>query len=116
FGTLAVQGHDFTANVVQAGDSVGGPRMDAVQGSVVSRTGNQLTVKGAFAVHRDDQQGDMNAPGDDDRDHAHFVRTVIVTVGADTKVLKVGSMQVLDASAISVGQSIVAFGKFNDPQ
>jgi hypothetical protein len=116
FGTLAVQGHDFTAEVVQAGDSVGGPRMDAVHGSVVSRVGNQLTVKGAFAVHRDDQQGNAAAPGDDNPDHAHFVRTVIVTIGPDTKVLKVGAMQVLDASAISVGQSIVAFGKFDDPQ
>lgn len=116
FGTLATQSRDFTANVVQAGDSVGGRGMDAVHGSVVSRTGNQLTVKGAFAVHRDDRQGNDNTPGDDDPQHAHFVRTVIVTVGPDTKVLKVGSMQALDASAISVGQSIVAFGKFGDPQ
>lgn len=114
FGTLAAQSRDFTANVVQAGDSVGGPRMDAVHGSVVSRTGNQLTIKGAFAVHRDDA-GNDNALGDDPA-HAHFVRTVIITVGPDTKVLKVGSTQVLDATAISVGQSIVAFGKFGDPQ
>jgi len=101
FGTLAVQSRDFTADVVHAGDSVGGQRTDAVHGSVVARKGNQLTVKGAFAVRRD-------------RDAA-FQRTVLVDVGADTKVLKAGSMQALDASAISVGQNIVAFGTFIEP-
>jgi hypothetical protein len=101
FGTLAVQSREFTADIVHAGDSVGGQRTDAVHGSVVARKGNQLTVKGAFAVRRD-------------RDAA-FQRTVLVNVGADTKVLKAGSMQVLDASAISVGQNIVAFGTFADP-
>jgi hypothetical protein len=101
FGTLAVQSRDFTADIVHAGDSVGGQLTDAVHGSVVARQGNQLTVKGAFAVRRD-------------RDAA-FRRTVLVNVGPDTKVLKAGSLQPLDASAISVGQSIVAFGKLDDP-
>ena len=101
FGTLAVQSHELTASVVHAGDSVGGQLSDAVHGSVVARKGNQLTVKGAFAMRRD-------------RDAA-FHRTVLVDVGPDTKVLKAGTTQTLDAGAISVGQSIVAFGAFSDP-
>jgi hypothetical protein len=39
FGTLAVQSHEFTADIVHAGDSVGGQRTDAVHGSVVARKG-----------------------------------------------------------------------------
>jgi len=129
FGTLALQSREFTASVVQAGDSVGGQRMDTVIGNVVSRNGNELTVRGAFAVHRDRNKSDgANDDGGrndderkgedddgDDRDDAHFVRTVVVTVGADTKVLKVGTTQALDAKAISVGQRIVASGKFVEP-
>jgi len=128
FGTLARESRTFTASVVQAGDSVGGQRLDTVIGNVVSRNGNQLTVKGAFAVHRDDgkhdddddqgedEDGDHEGDHDDDREDAHFVRTVVVNVGANTKVLKVGSTQTLDANAISVGQRIAAFGTFVDPQ
>ena len=35
------------------GDSVGGVRLDSVQGNVVSRAGNQVTLKGAFAARHD---------------------------------------------------------------
>jgi hypothetical protein len=101
FGSLATQSRDFTAEVVHAGTSVSGETFDAVQGNVVARSGNVLTVKGAFAVPRDHQ--------------AAFRRTVLVQLGADTKVLKVGSMQALDASAISVGQRIVAIGTLREP-
>jgi hypothetical protein len=102
FGTLARLDHSFTAEIVHAGDSVGGERIDAVEGNIVSRSGNRLTVKGAFAV---------------DRDHVMRVhRTVIVDVGANTKVLKLGSLgTALDVSALSVGQQIVAFGKLTAP-
>ena len=101
FGTLATQSRDFTATIVHAGTSVSGETFDAVQGNVVSRSGDLLTVKGAFAVRRDHQ--------------AAFRRTVLVQLGPDTKVLKVGSMQVLDADAISVGQRIVAIGTLREP-
>jgi hypothetical protein len=47
---------------------------------------------------------------------ARLHRTVLVNVGADTKVLKTGSLgTVLDASALSVGQHIVAFGTLTEP-
>src|SRR5262249_30358804 len=60
-----------------------------------------FTVKGAFAVHHDHQ--------------LDFQRTVIITVGANTKVTKAGSTGTVDVSAISVGQSIVALGTLTEP-
>jgi hypothetical protein len=102
FGTLSRVEHNFTAEIVHAGDSVSGERVDAIQGNIVSRSGNRLTVKGAFAVNRD---------------HVMRVhRTVLVDVGTNTKVLKTGSPgAVLDVSALSVGQQIVAFGALTVP-
>jgi hypothetical protein len=102
FGTLDTSTRDFTADSVLAGTSVDGEGLDAVQGNVVSRNGDTFTVKGAFAVHRDD-------------DHFDFPRTVIVTVGTGTKVIKAGSTDTLDTGAISVGQNVVAFGKLTEP-
>jgi hypothetical protein len=101
FGSLAVRDRTFTAEIVQAGDSVSGERIDAVHGNVVSRTGNQLTVKGAYAVRRNHD--------------ARLHRTVLVDVGPDTAVLKTGILgETLDPSVISVGQHIVAFGSFSE--
>jgi hypothetical protein len=103
FGTLDVSSREFTAQIVHAGDSVGGERFSAVHGNVVARSGDTLTVKGALAVHRDRP--------------AHYRRTVIVEIGDGTRVSKVGDPQAaLDKSDISVGQRIVAFGQFANPQ
>jgi hypothetical protein len=97
FGTLSRDQHRFTASIVHAGDSLGGERLDAVYGNVVARQGDVLTVKGALTVHRDRP--------------AHFQRTVLVELGPDTTVFKIGDPeQALDKDAISVGQRIVAFG------
>lgn len=102
FGTLTRPDHRFTAEIVHAGDSVSGEGIDAIHGNIVARTGTQLTVKGAYVVRRDRV--------------AHLRRTVIVNVGPDTKVLKTGSPgTVLDATALSVGQNIVAFGSITEP-
>jgi hypothetical protein len=102
FGTLSRQDRRFTAEIVHAGDSVSGERSDAVHGNIVARTGNELTVKGAFAVRRDHV--------------ARLHRTVVVTVDPNTGVLKTGSPgTTLDASALSVGQHIVAFGTLTEP-
>jgi hypothetical protein len=99
FGTLDIQERLFTADIVHAGDSVGGDRYAAIHGNVVARSGDTLTVKGAIAVHRDRP--------------AHFHRTVLVEIGPDTRVSKVGDSQAtLDKDDISVGQRIVAFGEF----
>jgi hypothetical protein len=102
FGTLSTQDKTFTATTVHAGDSVSGERLDAVQGNVVSRTATQLTVKGAFAARHDRDAG--------------AVRTAVITIGPNTKVLKTGDPSgTFTTDAISVGQSIVAFGTFADP-
>lgn len=103
FGTLSKQDRSFTAEIVHAGDSVSGERIDAVHGNIVARSGNQLTVKGAFAVRRDHV--------------ARLHRTVVVNVGTGTTVLQTGTAPgaALDASALSVGQSIVAFGSLTEP-
>ncbi len=102
FGTLSTLDRRFTAEIVHAGDSVSGERIDAVHGNIVARSGNELTVKGGYAVRPNRV--------------ARLYRTVIVTVGLDTKVQKPGSPGVvLDASALSVGQHIVAFGSLTEP-
>src|SRR5687768_1898843 len=77
FGTLSRFERRFTADTVHAGDSVSGERLDAIHGNIVARSGNRLTVKGGFAV---------------DRQHVmRLHRTVVVDVGASTKVLKTGA-------------------------
>jgi hypothetical protein len=102
FGTLDLQDRSFTAQVMHAGDSVGGERFAAVHGNVVARDGDTLTVKGAIAVHRDRP--------------ARFRRTVVVLLGPNTGVARAGDPQaVLDKDDISVGQRIVAFGQFTNP-
>ena len=102
FGTLSAQERTFTAEIVHAGDSVSGERLDAVHGNIVARNGDQLTLKGAFAVRRDRI--------------TRLHRTVLVAVGDNTKILKPGfDDPALDAQALSVGQRIVAFGTLTEP-
>jgi hypothetical protein len=102
FGTLSPSERRFTATLVHAGESVSGERGDAVHGNIVARSGDILTVKGAFAVGRDRP--------------ASLRRTVLVEVGSGTAVLRTGTPGTsLDASALSVGQNIVAFGTLAEP-
>lgn len=98
FGTLDVENRQFTAQIVHAGRSVGGQDIDAVYGHVIARTGDQLLVKGAFAVRPDRV--------------ARFHRTVVVEVGPNTTVFRTDRDQLLDKDAISIGQRIIAFGEF----
>jgi hypothetical protein len=99
FGTLDLQQREFTAEIVHARDSVGGDGIAAVHGNVVARNGDTLTVKGGLAIYNDRP--------------ARFRRTVIVELGFDTKISKVGDPQtILGKDDISVGQRIVAFGQF----
>jgi hypothetical protein len=100
FGTLDLTTHEFTAENVLAGTSVSGEGLDAIHGNVVSRNGDELTVKGGFVIGRDHMP--------------HFRRIVVVTVGPDTVVRKIGSATDLDKDAISVGQNITALGTFTD--
>ena len=99
FGTLTTATREFDAKTVFAGSSVPGIGVDTVSGEVIGRTADVLTVRGA-TVNRDS-------------DGARFARgTVRVTVGANTRVFKAGTVpvQVAAPGDISVGQSIQAFG------
>jgi hypothetical protein len=98
-GTLTTANREFDATTVDAGSSVPGAGVDAISGNVVARSGNDLTVRGATIIR--------------DSDGAHFARgSVKVTIGPNTKVVKGGTVpaQMAGPEAISVGQSIEAFG------
>jgi hypothetical protein len=99
FGTLTTATREFDAATVNAGTSVAGAGVDAVSGEVVARNGDVLTVRGGNVIR--------------DSDGAHFARGAVrVTLGANTKVMKDGTVPATTASAgdISVGQHIMAFG------
>jgi hypothetical protein len=115
FGTLTTATREFDAKTVFAGTSVPGAGVDTVFGEVIARSGNVLTVRGATVMRR---ASGSESDGSSDDEHAHNGDThfsrgrVQVTVGADTKVVKGGAVpgQIVDINAISVGQSIEAFG------
>jgi hypothetical protein len=103
FGVLDLPGRTFTAEIVHAGDSVGGDRYAAVHGNVVARTSDTLTIKGGIAVYRDRP--------------AHFRRTITVKVGPETGVSKAGHPNaVADIDDVSVGQRVVVLGQFTNPE
>ena len=98
-GTITRSNRQFNADSVRAGTSVPGAGIDTAIGSVISRSGNTLMLRGATLVR--------------DADGDRFVRgTISITVGANTKVLKSGvrPAQAVGIDAISVGQLINAFG------
>jgi len=99
FGTLTTATREFDAKIVHAGTSVPGAGVDAVSGEVVARSGDLLSIRGATIVRNSDG--------------ARFARgNVQVTIGASTRVTKGGTVPATMATpdAISVGQSIEAFG------
>ena len=102
FGTLTDTERRFDAAIVHAGSSVPGLSHDVVTGSILSRSGNELIVRG----------GTLITPSST-TDGAQFVREAIkVRIGAGTSVFKDGSRPVdlLGPDALSVGQRIQAFG------
>ena len=102
FGVLNFNEHRFTASIVHAGDSVGGDNNSAVLGNIVSREGDRLVIKGAVAIRRDRR--------------AHFHRTVVVNVGPDTRVTRIGDPgTAFDKDDLSVGQRVTIFGQIVNP-
>lgn len=98
FGAFETSTRMFTAERVHAGTSVATPQFDALRGNVIARQGDELTVRGVTVIRRDGSVKFMR--GD-----------ATVLVGPNTKVTKDGQRgDALDASAISVGQRINAFG------
>ena len=95
-GTLDVTDREFTANIVLAGNSVPGSDADAIRGNVVSRVGNELTVRGGTVFQRSIRP--------------YYYDEITVTVGPETKVFKTTFDGELDIAAISVGQNVLVRG------
>ncbi|MFO1410053.1 MAG: hypothetical protein U1F06_06705 [Steroidobacteraceae bacterium] len=101
FGTLTTATQEFTATRVLAGTSVESSKGDGINGVVVARSGNSLTVRGGTFEHRDG--------------HCGFDRhQVTITVDDTTGVTKAGSGSAFGIADISVGQRIRVFGKLDD--
>jgi hypothetical protein len=89
----------FTASSVLAGTSVRNPAFDRLRGTVISRSGNTLVVRGANLEPRE-------------TDAVRFMpHDVTLTVGSGTTVTEVGDPTTAPTIAsISVGSAITAFG------
>jgi hypothetical protein len=87
----------FTATNILAGTSLQSPSEDQISGTVIARTANALTVRGATWTKPDGSFG--------------FERMdATVNVGTNTAVAEEGQMGTFTAANISVGQHIDAFG------
>ncbi|MGC1521612.1 MAG: hypothetical protein WA803_08750 [Steroidobacteraceae bacterium] len=102
YGSWDKSTQTFTASNVLAGSSVPGMTHDSVEGTVLSRTLNTLTVANGviFPIETDDDADDMR-----------FARQVTVTVGTGTMVTEDGQMGAFTIQDISVGQHLQLSGK-----
>jgi hypothetical protein len=102
FGAFETATREFTAERVNAGSSVAGAEFDAVEGHVIARSGNALTLRGTTLYRR---EGSVN-----------FVRgDVALSISDTTEVQQAGQPDTaLDIAAISVGQRVLVFGTVND--
>ncbi len=100
FGNMNLREGLFRAHEVIAGTSVPGGDQDALRGTVIARSGDSLTVRGA-AVNRGGGRVILNT-------------NVTVLLGENTKVTKQGehrdAANAFGKDDISVGQSITVFG------
>ena len=102
FGAWDKTSQTFTAGNVLAGSSVVGMMHDSVDGTVLSRTGNTLSVADGviFPLETDGDADDMR-----------WSRQVTVTVGTGTMVTEDGQMGAFTIQDISVGQHLQLSGK-----
>jgi hypothetical protein len=102
YGAWDKTSQTFTASSVLAGSSVAGMMHDSVEGTVLSRTGNTLTVADGviFPIETDGDADDMR-----------WSRQVAVTVGTGTMVTEDGQMGAFTVQDISVGQHLQLSGK-----
>ena len=98
-GDLNVAARRFEARQVYAGSSVPGGALDVITGNVVSRSGLQLTVKGATLIR---------AAGS-----VAFNDELYVQLSDDTTVTRQLSKDQFSTSDISIGQRITVFGALN---
>ncbi len=100
-GTLDVGARELHARLVLAGSSVPGAGADAVIGNVIARDGNRLTVRGATVVPSEQR--------------AHFHDDVVVEIGPETKVFRLGERtETLGIDAVSIGQRVTIRGALPD--
>ncbi len=99
-GELKFQPLRFEASEVRAGSSVAGGNMDVVTGNVISRNGDEVTVKGATLIRSDGS--------------VVFNDKVVVQLGENTVVKKQLSVDTFSIDDISVGQRISIFGTLTD--
>lgn len=91
-GTLDLPDREFTASTVLAGSSVPGSDLDAIKGNVISRIGDELTIRGGRVYPRGDRP--------------YYFGDITVTVGPDTRVVQAGQDGLLSNDVISVGQNV----------
>ncbi len=96
-GTYDVATKTFTASTVYAGSSVAGSGLDSVEGTVIARSGNVLTVSNGRLHH-----------GDDDMEQ--YCGTVAVTIAATTLVTEDGQTGTFGPQDVSIGQHLQLFG------
>jgi hypothetical protein len=103
YGSWDKTSQTFTASNVLAGASVVGMTHDSVEGTVLSRTGNTLTVADGvlFPLETDGDADDMR-----------WSRQLTATVGTGTMVTEDGQMGTFTIQNISVGQHLQLSGKF----
>ncbi|MHB8815198.1 MAG: hypothetical protein ACYDAE_18250 [Steroidobacteraceae bacterium] len=89
----------FTANLVIVGSSVEGTSMSSVQGTVLARTGDTLTVSDGLLFHPEAAAMPLG-----------FERRATVTVGTGTTVIEEGQTGSFTLSDISVGQLLRVSG------
>ena len=97
-GSFDVSSKTFTAASVLAGTSIPGAGLDSVEGTVVARSGNVLTVVNGLIAHHDESG-------------VQYGHQIAVTVGSATTVSKDTIPGAFAASDISVGQHAQFFGK-----
>jgi hypothetical protein len=100
-GELVVPDRVFTATEIYAGSSVALGTTDVVTGSVVERSGEVLRVRGATLVRADGS--------------FLFNDEIEISLGPDTLITRqLDPGNAVDASDLSVGQRIRAFGELDD--
>lgn len=124
-GTFDTTARAFTATQVFAATSVPGAGLDSVEGTVVARSGDVLTVSHPFFEPRDGggvsggqvssgamSGGTMGSMTTGGAEFGCFARQVAVTVASTTMVSEDGQTGNFGARDISVGQHVQAFGTF----
>jgi hypothetical protein len=100
YGSWNTSTQSFTATSVLAGSSVAGTTMDSIEGTVVARAGDTLTL----------DNGLLSRPT---WDGVNFISQVTATVGTGTTVSELGVSGSFSIQDISVGQHVQLLGSFS---